>query len=402
MAEILIRDPGLLHWIADPDVLDRRRDAADIASDLAGQLLPLHADEHRADMLRIVKRREILHVGVRDILRRVSVDVTLAALSRLADTLLAAACSCAARTVEGSATTRDLEILLAQPEGFAVIALGKLGAEELNFSSDVDLIYVSDGNQPQTRVESLAKAMTALLAAQTREGHVYRVDLRLRPEGRAGALVAPLPTLSEYYATRGATWERLALLRARPVAGDAALGHAFLAAVDSFVFGRGLDADALADIRRMKAEIDARVRARTDKTADVKLGPGGIREIELIAQTLQIGHAHRHPALRQRSTIGAINALIAQGLLSAEGGETLVRAYRFLRDLENRLQMVHDVQQHTLPRDGQALARLARSLGYAESSERGAAAQAFMADYEHHTGCVHRLLRETLEDDTSP
>jgi len=395
MAEILIRDPGLLHWIADPDVLDTRRTAANVTGDLADMLGTLKTDERRADALRIAKRREVLHVGVRDILRRASVDATLEALTSVADGLISAACALAARVVDGPPEPSSPETLLAQPEGLAVIALGKLGAGELNFSSDVDLLYVVSTEEQVPRGERLAKTLTSLLSSQTAEGSVYRVDLRLRPEGRVGSLVTPLPAAVEYYRDRGATWERLALLRARPVAGEAALGNAFIEAVQGFVFGHGLDAQGLDDIRRMKSQVDARTAARDTTSSDVKLGAGGIRELELIAQTLQVTHGHDHPALHQRATVPAIDALGDGGFLSPEQRQALTAAYRFLRDVENRLQMVHDVQQHTIPRDEAALRRLARSLGYVEGASH-TASEALLADLDRHRAHVRTIFLATM------
>jgi glutamate-ammonia-ligase adenylyltransferase len=296
--------------------------------------------------------------------------------------------------------------------GFAVLALGKLGGSELNFSSDVDLVYVhgrgrdsgpvSRGRPALLRhawAEAVARRLTSVLGEATHEGHVYRVDLRLRPEGRAGAISHSLDAADEYYGGRGATWERLALLKARPVAGDSRLGAELLRRVSPFVWSRPFDADAVRQVLRMKHESDRRLVARGLEERHVKLGRGGIREIELVTQVLQVRHrAARLRLPRARGTLPALDTLRSLGALPGEEHDALARAYLFLRDVENKLQMVHDAQTHVLPADDHDLLLLARRLGYGGDRGHGAAAAVarFRSDFRRHTDTVHRLFGEIL------
>jgi glutamate-ammonia-ligase adenylyltransferase len=389
LAETLIRSPNWFYWVAEPEVLAHPRRPAEIAADLRASLAPLRSEGRRLDALRVVRRREILHIGVRDLLRHADVEETLVALSSLADVLVGGALELAG----GGA-------------GFVVLALGKLGGEELNFSSDVDLLYLYDSDRGRppagsrhasrsAHFEHLARRLTAALAETTAEGQVCRVDLRLRPEGTVGAVASSLRAAVSYYRARGATWERLALLKARPVAGDLALGRRFLSRVRPFVFGRPFGPRALAEVAELKRRIDGKVAARRQSHRNVKLGIGGIREIELVVQTLQLRFARRRPGLRQRSTLDALGALRDHHLLDPGDHDRLAEAYRFLRDVENKLQMVADTQTHSLPERGDALEGCALRLGY-RPSQAGDAGEAFLADHQRHTAAVHRIFLKHL------
>ncbi len=305
MAQILIRNPSWFHWLASPQVLERSRGRSAIEADLDRALTPLTSVERRLDALRIVRRREILQIGVRDLLRMCTVEETLASLTVLAEVLIQRAYELAEESLREE---HGLPPLAADQRvagsGFTVLALGKLGAGELNFSSDVDVVYLyaSDRGRMARRASApnrddyytaLARRITSYLAETTAEGSVYRVDLRLRPEGRMGALAQTLRGFEEYYRTRGRTWERLALLRARPVAGDRPLGARFLGRVRPFLFGRPFDAAAVAEVRRLKEETDREVARKGETERNVKLGTGGIREIEFLVQTFQLRFGRR-------------------------------------------------------------------------------------------------------------
>ncbi len=390
LADILVRHPNWFYWLSDPEVLARRRTRAEIEEDLARALAPLKGEARRLGALRVAKRREILHIGVRDLLRLARVEETLAALSTLAEALLRKACEEAARAVGQGHRP-------AVVKGFAVLGLGKLGGGELNFSSDVDLIFVcgSDADPDPDRA-ALARRLTDALSSVTDEGYVYRVDLRLRPEGRVGRVVPSLEACDLYYRTRGATWERLALVKAWPVAGDRALGRRFLAATEPFVFARAFDAAALDEILEMKRRIDRKVALRDESGRHVKLGVGGIREIELVAQVLQVRFGGERRALRDRNTRRALARLRRASLLSREEHAALLSGYMFLRDVENKLQMVSDVQTHTLPESPEELRICARRLGYTETQGVDAG-EALLRDYRSHTEAVHRIFADVLQ-----
>jgi len=408
MAEILTRHPTWLFWLSEPDVLARARGGDEIRRDLAAALAPLRSEEKRLDALRIAKRREILHIGLRDLLRRATVEETVRALSVLAETLIETACEVAEDTLRKSLGLRRPWRAGGRRarSGFTVLGLGKLGGEELNFSSDVDLVYlyasdegrVSGGGAAPARgdyFQALARRVTAVLGTVTGEGSVYRVDLRLRPEGRAGAVARSLVSMNEYYRSRGATWERLALLKARPVGGDRALGTRFLDRVAPFVYRRGFDAAALEDIRRVKRQMDGKIAERSESHRHVKLGVGGIREIEFVCQVLQVRFGARRARLRQRGTLAALEALRESGLLAAAEHDTLRRAYLFLRDVENKLQMASDTQVHALPEAPEELRACALSLGYRDADGRSAEG-ALVSDYRSHTGATHRIFEDVL------
>ena len=399
MAEILIRDPQYLYWVTYPQTLKGARKKRDIEREMARALRTIADERKRLDYLRALKRRELLRIGVRDLLRLCSVEETLADLSTLAEALISAA-----HWICSSALRREYGIPRKAFGGFCILAMGKLGGGELNFSSDVDLIYLYASDQEEVGEDGeaisaseyfrrLCQKITVALSEFTSEGYVYRVDLRLRPEGKAGAIAYSLDGFERYYQSRGETWERLALLKAWPVAGDRALGSRFLEMARPFIYERPFDLKALDSVRGIKRKIDQQMVIRQQRSRNVKLGAGGIREIELIVQTLQVCHGARTPQIQGRNTMKALGALRDQSLISAEEYETLTRAYVFLRDVENKLQMVNDAQTHSLPIEGQELAACARRLGYSDD-ELGAAAEQLLRDYRGHTGQVNRIFEE--------
>ncbi|HYU57213.1 MAG TPA: DUF294 nucleotidyltransferase-like domain-containing protein [Actinomycetota bacterium] len=272
--------------------------------------------------------------------------------------------------------------------GLAVVGMGKLGGRELNYASDVDVVFVHGrpGGEPQEAASRVAGALLRLLAEPTDEGLALRVDADLRPEGRAGALSRSLAAMGEYYERHAETWERQAMVKARPVAGDAALGAAFLDAVTPLVFPERLAPAAIEDVRRMKVRVEEYVRARGRH--DVKRGPGGIRDVEFAVQLLQLVHGRRDPSLRTTNTLEALRALAEGGYVALADAVALADSYRFLRTLEHRLQLLREVQAHDLPEDEQTLRTVARAMGLA-----GAAA--LRKSVEGHAGVV-RALHEGL------
>jgi glutamate-ammonia-ligase adenylyltransferase len=405
LGEILIRQPGWMYWLSEPGLLDHARKGAAIKADLARALVSLRSEDHRRAALRVAKRREILHIGVRDLLRLSTVTQTLTALSELAEALIGAALDVASAGLrESLGIARDPPEK--EPRGFVVLGMGKLGGGELNFSSDVDLVYVYDtdrgrigrGAKAPSRgayFQALARRLTIVLADLSEEGYVYRVDLRLRPEGSSGSVALPLPAFARYYRTRAATWERLALLKAWPAAGDRALGARCLARTRAFVFGRPFADAEMDEVRGLKRQIDRKVGLRHEQDRHVKLGVGGIREIELVVQVMQARFGRRRPGLRQRGTLAALDALARAGVVSPGERQPLVDAYLFLRDLENKLQMVADAQVHVLPEDPEAVRACALRLGYRDR-QGIAAGEALLEDYRRHTSAVHRCFEQVI------
>jgi glutamate-ammonia-ligase adenylyltransferase len=402
MAEILIRDPVYLYWVTDPQVLYQSRKKQVIAREILRALRTITTEPKQLDFLRAFKRKEMLHIGVRDLLRLCSVEETLAALSTLAEALISAS-----YRICGAAMRREYGVSPKALGGFTVLGMGKLGGGELNFSSDVDLIYLyaSDDNeasisQPESQITSisapqyfrrLSQKITVALSEITSEGYVYRVDLRLRPEGSMGNIAYSLEGFQRYYNSRGETWERLMLLKTWPVAGDRELGRKFLEMIAPFVYDRPFDLRAINDVRGIKKKIDQKMSISRQRQRNVKLGFGGIREIELIVQALQVSYGGEIPVIRERSTVRALAALCHRSLISEEECSILSQAYIFLRDVENKLQMINDAQTHSIPTDRGELNSYARMLGYFDD-DQNKAHEKFLLDYNFHTGKVNRIF----------
>jgi glutamate-ammonia-ligase adenylyltransferase len=421
MAQTLIRDPLLVYWLAEQQVLTRRPSREMLAAALRVMLSNVTSTELQLDALRRFRRRETLRIGVRDLLKLEQVPETTAALTDLACVLIQAACEVTGASLNqqhGRPRHRDSRGQMIET-GFAVIAMGKLGGGELNFSSDVDLLYVyasddgatapggragargaSRGISNEEYFERLARDITKALADATQEGHVFRVDLRLRAEGTSGQLARSLDRYERYYGTRGEQWERMALLKAWPVAGDPSVGAAFLNRIKPFIYRRS-DAQTpeavLTQVKAVKDMIDEKMAGRGQERRNVKLGRGGIREIEFIVQAAQILCGGRLPGIRDRNTMGALERLARHKLLSPSDKTALEQAYVFLRDVEHKLQMVHDLQTHALPESPDELARCAIRLGY-NAADRRAAGRKFLADHRRHTANVHRIFESLFND----
>lgn len=380
MAEILIRDPHHFYWLTDPQILRTVRKKRAIERELVQTLRAVEDVERQLDYLRFFKRREMLHIGVRDLLRICSVEQTLDALSVLAEALISAA-----YWICASAMQREHKLPHGQLKGFTILAMGKLGGGELNFSSDVDLAFAYASDQTEEYFRRLAQRISSALNDLTGEGYVYRVDLRLRPEGHGSKIVNSLDEYQRYFHSRLRTWERLALLKAWPVGGSREVGRAFLLQAEPFIYELPFEQKEFDDVRQMKRQIDQEMSRRDQKDRNVKLGTGGIREIELITQSLQVRFGRRFPAIRQRNTLRALGSLCSVTIISAEECDVLTKAYLFLRDVENKLQMVNDAQTHSLPRTHEELTTCARLLGYP-------AAEPFLSDYQDHTGRVNRIF----------
>ncbi len=257
--------------------------------------------------------------------------------------------------------------------GLFILALGKLGAFELNYSSDVDLVAMFDPESfpagsvsPGDGARRIIQSMSQILDATTEHGYVLRVDLRLRPDPRSTPAAMSTRAAEIYYESRGQNWERMAYIKARPCAGDTGAGDTFLDGMEPFIWRRHLDFWALEDIRSIKQQIDAKGGHLdlSDDEFDVKLGPGGIREIEFFAQTQQLIHGGRNPALRQTRTIDALAALAAEGHIEPETAEQLTEVYGYLRGIEHRIQMLNDEHTHTLSAQSELRDRVATLCGH--------------------------------------
>jgi glutamate-ammonia-ligase adenylyltransferase len=340
----LAAEEGAWPAVLAAGLAERGRDAAGHAAALAaaGVRGALSRDALHAG-LRRYRRRELVRIGGRDLLGLATVDETVRELSALADAVTEAALA-VTRARLAAEWGGDPAV------GFVVLGMGKLGGEELNYSSDVDLVYVyeRDGTLGKRTVAEffarVGEEVTRALGEVTADGLCFRVDLRLRPGGGEGPVAVSLANVLAYYEAWGQTWERAAWLKARPIAGDLALGAALLDQVEPFVYRRYLDYGTIEDLKAMKRRVDASLRDPTAARRDVKLGRGGIREIEFFVQAQQLVHAGKDARLRTRGTLAALGRLAAAGYVDPAQADALAAAYRFLRDVEHKLQIVHQRQ----------------------------------------------------------
>jgi len=354
LADSLARNPEFLEWATDPKNLGRVRTRAEHELELREKGDKLDPAGWM-DMIRRYRRREFLRIGTRDICLKASLADITRDLSELADALIGMACEQAwlglAQDQPGSA-----------PAGFGILAFGKLGGQELNYSSDIDLVAVYDDRGQAAPGSALyhraMESVQALLSRYTGEGYVYRVDLRLRPYGIGGQLVVPLSGLVRYYQEEAATSEVQSLLKMRPVAGNLDLGREFLEQVRPILL-RARNREAIvASIERVRGIAMERVRG----VQDVKSGFGGIRDIEFLVQGLQMIHGHAHPEILNGNTLDSLSLLAKAGLLPPLALSPLAEAYIFLRRVEHYLQILEDRQIHALPEDGAALEALAKRM----------------------------------------
>ena len=344
--------------------------------------LPAAADRATvAATLRQAKRRVALAAALADIGGVWPLEQVTQTLAALAEATLDASLGFALRAAaaRGALHVPRGRRLLAEC-GLVVLGMGKLGARELNYSSDIDLILIYDPDRHAANAAGLGQVFTritrdvcTLMEARDADGYVFRTDLRLRPDPAATPPAISLPAALAYYESMGENWERAAMIKARPVAGDRALGERFLREIRPFIWRRHLDFAAVADIRAMKRRMDDHHATVLSNDADpvarlaghdVKLGQGGIRGVEFATQTMQLVWGGRNPALREPTTAGALEALVAAGHLPRATADDLLAAYRFLRAVEHRLQMVADRQTHSLPPDAAGMERFARFMGF--------------------------------------
>ncbi len=398
LADTLRRRPTLLPWLLEPGTM-RQWLADELEAELDQSARAFDRPEARWNALRRFKYRQLLRIGCRDILGDADLTVTTEELSRMADVCLSAAWRWAEADLRhryGAPWGQD-----GTSTGLAVIGMGKLGGDELNYSSDIDLVFVY-GDDGETSGGSAgrvpngdyfargARAIVEAIESVTDEGYAFRVDLRLRPEGRMGGVILSLEGYRAYLAERAELWERQALIKARFCAGDAGVAARFFAIVRPFVFRPGVEPDIVAEVRGMKAQIDASLRAKGVERRHVKLGVGGIREVEFLVQALQLLYSGDDPWLRERNSLRAIFRLTERGYLPQSLGRFLGEALVFLRTVEHRLQIVDEFQTHTLPEEPAALARLARRLGSTETP--AAARRGFEAEYRRVTRGVHEAF----------
>jgi [glutamine synthetase] adenylyltransferase / [glutamine synthetase]-adenylyl-L-tyrosine phosphorylase len=414
LADLAVREAASLRSIvaSGPDAV-----AATALRELAA-LPPQTRRERVAAALRRAKRIVALVAAVGDIGGIWPLERVTGALSDLAEATLCLAMAHLLRAAHDAG-----ELRLADPDdparggGFTVLGMGKLGARELNYSSDVDLVLLYDsaasiytersaGHAMAAFASRIARGLVSLMEARDADGYVFRTDLRLRPDPAVTPPAVALSAAIAYYESMGQNWERAAMIKARPVAGDLALGAGFLEAIRPFVWRRGLDFAAVADVHAMKRRIDEHKGGALAATPDpvgriaghnVKLGEGGIREIEFLAQTLQLVWGGRDPGLRVPTTLGALRILSRAGHVPRRAASELAAAYRFLRGVEHRLQMVADRQIHELPQRPAELARFATFMGYPDAAGFAAELLRHLDQVRAHYAEMFELVPEMLD-----
>jgi glutamate-ammonia-ligase adenylyltransferase len=372
LSSAFVADPSLLDCLLDRKALAHERADADMRAEWDAHHRAHGSDEHE---LRHWKRAELLRIAARDLLGLADMPAVGRELAALAGVCLEVAVA-----------------IVDPPEPFAIVAMGKLGGRELNYASDVDVLFVHDGD-PETATHSARRLLTVM--GQPGElGIVFRTDADLRPEGAAGSLSRTLDSYLAWYGTWARPWEFQALIKARPVAGDNALGTSFVDATRPFVWPERLDPDTVREVRSMKARAEAELAVRGLADRELKRGRGGIRDIEFAVQLLQLVHGRQDESVRSPTTLDALTALAAGGYVETADTQRLDQAYRFLRTVEHRLQLHDEQQTHTIPDDRVARARLARVLGYRDEPWRSAA-EGFDADAREQQRAV-RSIHERL------
>src|SRR5438067_4533882 len=363
----LARQSDILLWLTDPEICSAPRSYSAMLKylrEIGGDSVA--AENFRA--LRIWKGREMFRIALREVAEAAPLEETTLDLSLLAEICL--------REVYRH-WNAELRHRLGGPETeFSILGLGKLGGRELNHSSDIDVIFLY-GEEGQVApnlthhewFNQLSAKIIETFAANDPAGALFRIDLRLRPEGTAGPLARSLESMENYYAGFGETWERLALIKARGVAGSRELAYEFLRQHQPFIYPKSPTPDLLQEMAQIKKRIERDVVGQSRLGRDVKLGRGGIREIEFVVQTLQFVHGARHAFLQEPNTLQALHGLGELELIPRKEVVDLERAYRFLRRTEHRLQIEAEEQTHTVPTGAEQVRRLGLSLGFASAEK---------------------------------
>src|SRR6059058_4200161 len=373
----LTRNPETLLWLSQPKICLASRGSAEMIAelhDLAGD----SATSTKFAGLRFWKGREMTRVALRELAGVAPLEETTGELSQIAEISI--------RRVFNHWDT-ELRHRHGSPRAdFAILPLGKLGGAELNHSSDVDLLFLySEEGQLAPHISyheffnRLGNKILETFSTPDPAGSLFRVDLRLRPEGSAGPLARSLESMENYYAGFGETWERIALIKARGIAGSRELAYDFLRLHQPFIYPKTSTPDLLDEIAKIKHRIERDIVGTEKLERDVKLGRGGIRDIEFIVQTLQLIHGARHPFLQEPNMLKALRALRELDLLASQEVLALDNAYRFLRRVEHRLQIEAEQQTHTVPDQPEALHHLARSLRFSSANDFAAALQSRMS-----------------------
>lgn len=411
LTDVLLREPSYVDWLSRPETLEKSKSKDMLMRDFYEMAGEAFQSNNIFSALRKFKKREYVRIGLRDLLGKVEFKETVKDISNLADVCLQAAYEHAGRGLRkkyGTPFYQDADEKWKESE-FAILGMGKLGGCELNYSSDIDLIYIYTSSQGETRptdesdssirsisnheyFSKLAIEISKSLNDITSEGNVFRVDLELRPEGKSGEIVNSLVSCEVYYESWGRTWERQALIKARVSAGSEKLGKEFFEMIEPFIYRRSLDFEAIEEIKSMKRKINKSLKGKYSK-GNIKLGFGGIREVEFFIQAYQLLLGGRDKSLRVRDSLGAMKTLCDKNILTEEDHGRLREAYIFLRNLENRVQITFGLQTYLLPDNEKDLSVLARKMRITGESQKDLADN-LMSEFESHTQFVGKMFAE--------
>jgi glutamate-ammonia-ligase adenylyltransferase len=404
LSKIFISHPELLDSMVSRGYSSYLK-AREVMEDDLATLLSLSADfEERLDALRRFRHEEFLRIGMNDIYGKLGQTEAALQLSHLADVCLAAAYGMARQELArfGRPTWRNIEGE-AHEASFAIIGLGKMGGQELNYHSDLDIIYIydhqgmTDGEKQITNHEYFAKLgqkIISILTTPTREGYVYKIDTRLRPSGNAGPLVTSLDSFKEYHRKEAQIWERQALTKARVVVGNGLLTGNIEEIIRHAVYGAGADEPERREIHRLRMRMEVEIARESEGSYNIKTGRGGMVDVEFVVQYFQLRHGKDFPEIRNTSTLTALKAIRSCSLLPESDSEVLLTGYKFLRRLENRLRIIHDYSMNDLGGPQKYLNKLARRLGYDPKLKNPG--EALMADYEATTNAVREVYGRIL------
>ncbi|RJR20210.1 MAG: glutamate-ammonia-ligase adenylyltransferase [Desulfobacteraceae bacterium] len=394
LADTLVRNPGFLDWISIPEILNEKRDKELLEQELNRAFLSSFHHGDWLNELRRIRRREILRVGTRDVCLKAPLEEVMEELSLVAEAFISSALEgCWDDVTSYKAKGKPLEDFTANEEvkkSFCIMAMGKLGGRELNYSSDVDIIGFYDDRQVAAQIPSIRGSMSKImerlnsdLSLHTEEGYAYRVDLRLRPFGNSGDLVPGMTSLLRYYRNTASPWEIQALLKARPVAGNRDLGYELLKEIWPALFTRTRPEIVLDTIKMMRGKSTEAARRKGELYRDVKTGLGGIRDIEFLVQGLQLIYGLDKPWIYEANTLRALDLLSDASLIPPQDALALRSDYIFLRRIEHCLQIMDDRQIHSIPAEQAEIFSLAKRVQGA-----GTSADGFLKEV---AGCFSRI-----------
>ena len=392
LADTLVRNPGFLDWVIIPKILHKGRHKKDIEKELREAASGCRSHKEWLNKLRRLRRREILRIGTRDICMGISTERIMMELSSLAEAFAQVVLERVWGKVAGA--DGDNDEIEGLKKRLCIMAFGKLGGSELNYSSDIDLMGICSDHETAGTGEHFNRVMENIrsdLSSHTEEGYAYRVDLRLRPFGSSGELVPTISGLLDYYQNTASVWEIQAALKMRPIAGNLQLGYAFIEHLRPIILHRRNRETIVGSIERMRNLAVKTSSSVLLPTMDLKNGVGGLRDVEFLAQGLQLIHAPENPTLLEGNTLRALGTLSDIGILPESAAASLKEDYIFLRRTEHYLQLLEDRQVHALPKDSDEVTALAKRLFGSEGT-----GDRLMAQLTECTGRIREAFESLL------